>query len=223
MHFKDFTFPHTWEKREVVISDSILFIPSWWDKYESYTFPGWGNEAVFANERPVKVEYCSGNGTWICQKAAENPLINWVAVERRFDRVRKIWARGKRMELSNLFIVYGEAYLATRLYFPKASVEEAYINFPDPWPKDKHAKHRLVTPEFVSAVKNAVCSDGTVTCATDDKMTSQTMISHFRKNFVSRFPEPYFVREMEGYGDSYFESLWRQKGKEIFYHRFSAS
>jgi tRNA (guanine-N7-)-methyltransferase len=220
MKLQDFRYPHAWCDRKVAIHDRVLFIPSYWDQYESYSFPGWNDKEIFENQGPIHVEYCSGNGEWICEKAKAFPDICWVAVDKRFDRVRKIWLRMKKWGLKNLFIVFGEAELATRLYFPNHSIHECYINFPDPWPKTKHAKHRLISSEFVSEIKRTLLPEGQITLATDDPETSTRMIHHFSSDFRSVYENPYYIHDLAGYGDSFFESMWRQKGKKIHYHRF---
>ena len=150
MKAKDLKYPHSWEERRPVLVDSVLFVPDHYDSYEEYTFPNWSSSELFDNEHPVHVEYCSGNGTWIFERAKQFPMVNFVAVEKRFERVRKIWAKAKNAALKNLLIVCGEAHTTTKYYFPNQSVDEVYINFPDPWPKDRHAKHRLIQSPFAS-------------------------------------------------------------------------
>ena len=134
--------PCSWEDRRVILDDGILFVPDYFDAYDSFTFPGWDSPEVFGTQRPVHVEFCSGNGTWIAEKAQQHPDVNWVAIEIRFDRVRKIWSKKKNLGLDNLFVVCGEGLRSSHHYFPEGSVDTVYVNFPDPWPKKRHAKHR---------------------------------------------------------------------------------
>lgn len=205
-------YPYTWEERRPLIQGPLFFVPPLYEKYDSFIFPGW--TALFPSPQPIHIEYCSGNGDWIVDRAKRFPQINWVAVERDFDRVRKIHSKGKM--LPNLSIIAGEAYTATHFYLPTESVEAIYINFPDPWPKRRHAKHRLVEPHFAQELFRIVLPKGTATLVTDDTPCAEQMRSVMVTQWI---PDPSITGE--GYGTSWFEELWRSKGKEIHYQRFT--
>lgn len=218
----ELTWPYSWEERRVLIQDGILYVPDLLDSYEDFVFPGFSSSEVFGNEREVQIEYCSGNGAWIADKARLHPQINFVAVEKKFDRVRKIWKKKKKFQLDNLFIVYGEGLLTTQHYFPENSVTEVYINFPDPWPKTRHWKNRIVQGAFIDEMARILKREGSLMVVTDDPPFSSFVIKEMNAHprFKSAFSEPYFIDEYPGYGSSYFEDLWREKGKQIRYHRY---
>lgn len=220
---EDLRSPFKWEGRRVLLQDRVWYIPEYYDAYESFEFPGWEHPDYFGNRNPVCVEYCSGNGAWIAAKAAANPHLNWVAVELKFERVRKIWSKLKNMGLSNLLVICGEGGKVTERYFPSDSVREIFINFPDPWPKKRHIKHRIIQPPFVDQMHRVLGNEGTMTFVTDDAVYSEWMIDKMQESqkFSSCYPQPYFSNECEGYGSSYFEQLWRDKGKTIRYHKFT--
>jgi tRNA (guanine-N7-)-methyltransferase len=214
--------PFDWANRHVLIHDRIWYVPKLCKQADEYTFPGWHHEQTFTTNQPICVEYCSGNGTWIAAKAREHTHQNWVAVELKFERVRKIWSKIKNEDLSNLLAVCGEGYEITKRYFINESVESVFINFPDPWPKTKHAKHRIVQPRFVKEIHRILKPGGVLTMVTDDEAYSKIMIAELlaAENFESIYPDPYFVHDHPGYGQSYFGDLWREKGKNIHYHAF---
>lgn len=209
------------EERYPLIKDSVCYIPDG-SENKPFTFPGWDNAQVFALNQPICIEYCSGNGDWIAAKAKAHPHQNWVAVERKFPRVQKIWSKLQNHHLPNLFIICGEGFYTTQCFLPAASIDAIYINFPDPWPKRRHAKHRIVQPNFIRELGRILKDKGTLTLVTDDEAYSQRMIEdvHLAGGFQSIFPSPYFSLEYPDYGTSYFEDLWRQKGKGIRYHEF---
>ncbi|MBB65567.1 MAG: tRNA (guanosine(46)-N7)-methyltransferase TrmB [Waddliaceae bacterium] len=219
---KDLKRPFTWEERKVLLEDHVLFVPEYYFEYESFSFPGWGAEEVFGNNQPVHVEYCSGNGLWILDRALAFPHLNWVAVEKRFDRVRKIWSKIKNHNLKNLFVVYGEAHCATKHYFPSESVAQAYLNFPDPWPKKRHEKHRIIHPEFVREVERVLHEQSTITLVTDHDSYSELMTESFlnERSFESDYPHPYYRTDVEDYGRSYFGDLWSRLGRTPRYMKF---
>lgn len=211
---KDLKAPHSFEERRPVVQDRIFFIPDYYHDYQSFTLPSW--KEIFGNENPVHVEYCSGNGEWILRNAERSPHINWVAVELKFDRVRKIHSKRTNLELSNLFIVCGKAQVFTREYLRESSIEATYVNFPDPWPKDRHAKHRLIQAPFMKDVFRAIKPGGESQFVSD----AYTYIKQMQEEIESvpgwraATIDP---KQKEEYGGSYFERLWRSKGRDIHF------
>ncbi len=222
MKAKDLRHPFKWKEREVLLKDKVLYVPDHYEHYEKFHFPGWEGEPVFGNSNPVIVEYCSGNGGWIAKKAEECPSCNWVAVEKDFERMRKIWARGKRMGLTNLFVICGEGHNVTSHYFPNESITQIYINFPDPWPKTRHAKHRIIKPSFIEEISRILKNDGELMFVTDDPGYSEEMnsVMHKQESLECLHPDPFYTTEMKGFGTSFFEELWRQQGKVIRFHQY---
>lgn len=218
---RDLKSPLSGNKKEVLIQDRVWYVP-FNSEMTSFQFPGWVHESTFSVDRPVYVEYCSGNGAWIAAKAIQHPEINWVAVEKRFERARKIWSKIKNHGLDNLLVLSGEGFQATHLYFPSGSVQEAFVNFPDPWPKRRHGKHRIIQTRFIQEIERILKPQGSLTLVTDDIDTSLQMINTLQKSQLleSVHPDTYYVTDWPGYGTSYFEDLWREKGKEIRYHSF---
>jgi tRNA (guanine-N7-)-methyltransferase len=214
--------PFKWEEKKVIVHDRVWFVPNNFDRYEDFSFPGWNHADFFGNDNPVCVEYCSGNGAWIANKAIANPHLNWVAIERKFDRVRKIWSKTKNHSLSNLLVIFGEGHNVTSRYFPAETVSDIFINFADPWPKKRHAKNRIIQTEFVNELIRILKPNGSTTFVTDDAPFSEWSIEKMlaNTNFQSVYPSPYYVNEHNEYGTSYFDQLWRDKGREILYHKF---
>ncbi len=219
---KDLKPPFTWDERHVLIQDRVWYVPDYLSDYSTFTFPGWAHPDLFGNDKPVCIEYCCGNGTWIAAKAVEHPEYNWVAVEKQFERVRKVWSKIHNDSLDNLIVVCGEACLTTQHYVPDASVHAVYVNFPDPWPKERHAKHRLIRAPFVEQIHRVLQPDGVATVVTDDTTYSEMVIREMAPfpGLRSLYTAPYFSTELEGYGTSFFDTLWREKGRLIRYHQY---
>jgi len=215
----DLKYPVNQKNKRAFIEDGVWVIPDFPDKL---VFLDWNSKQLFENDNPVYIEYCSGNGSWIVEKALKHPEINWVAVEKKFKRVRKIWSKKKNHGCNNLIVVFGEALNATKHYFPKKSVEKIYINFPDPWPKRRHKKHRLINSAFIEEMEHILLGEAEISVVTDDANYSEEIIEEFAsyKGFCSIYPDPYFVCWDGDYGTSWFCELWQQKGREIRYHRF---
>ncbi len=216
----DFKIPCSFEKRKPFLLDGFLFIPGFYEAVGKHG-PKLDLEAIFGNKNAVQLEYCSGNGSWIADKAQKNQNLNWIAVEKDFDRARKIWLKAKRQNLKNLFLIFGEAFVFTWFYLPENSIQNVFINFPDPWPKRRHHKKRLVKTEFLLEIKKKLLPDGKITLVTDHEDLAFFMIKEaFQSGLRTVFEEPYFKKSFAGYGSSFFEELFRAKGKKIHYMQF---
>ncbi len=221
MKTEDLWIPFTFENRKpVILNNNFLLIPRNYTLHEDFTLPHFAG--IFQNDNPVYIEYCSGNGQWICQKASDFPNINWIAVEKRFDRAKKIWSRAKKSDLSNVFVVFGDAYTFSEKYLSKDSIDKVFINFPDPWPKQKHAKNRLIQHDFIGTVSTILKKDENMVVVTDHNKYSSQIINTFLKHpsWESCFEEPFFTLSWPNYGGSYFNDLFFEMGKNIFYMQF---
>ncbi len=222
MRPKHLKSPFKWHQRQVVIEDHIWYVPKRCET-DTFVFPGWTHELTFAIDQPINVEFCSGNGDWIAAKALANPHENWVAVEKKFPRVRKIWSKLKNHNIPNLMIICGEGYHVVQTYFSSSTINSIYVNFPDPWPKNAHAKNRLIQPNFIKEMARILKENGSFTFATDDEPYSERVIRDMQetKGFISAISEPFYCHEIPNYGVSFFEELWRNQGKKIRYHIFT--
>lgn len=221
----DLIIPFSFQERRPFNLESFFFIPEYYDKHDLYGCLNLSKEEIFPIQNPVNIEYCSGNGQWIIDQAKKNPNINWIAVEYLFERARKIWVKKHNQGLKNLFVVFGEGFVFTKNYLIDDSISNVFINFPDPWPKKRHIKKRLVNPLFMKELSRIVKKEGTLTLVTDDEEAQKWMAEAAMdsQKWKSLYDYPYFVTKLENYGDSYFDSLWRSKGKEIKYIQFSNS
>lgn len=206
---KDLIIPFSWSERRPVLLERFFYVPA---KYmhakKEFLF--------FDHPSPLHIEFCSGNGQWIAERAKKFPHINWLAVEKRFDRARKIWLKSFAQNLSNLSVICSEGLLFTRYYAPKA--QEIFINFPDPWPKRRHAPHRIVREEFLKAIGEITDSGAKLTCVTDDPAYASGILKEFDK-----FPDwkcLFNKRDLPDYGDSFFKELWSRSKRDIHYISF---
>jgi tRNA (guanine-N7-)-methyltransferase len=220
---KDLKCPFTWESRRPLICDHVLYVPEYYDRHGEYIFPGWSSPEVFGRDCPIEIEYCSGNGAWIVEKALAHPERNWVAVELQFDRARKIWSKVHNFELNNLLVVCGEALTFLLHYVKEAVFAAAYVNFPDPWPKEKHAKNRLLQEPFFNELSRTCLPGAILTVATDHRGYALSTIENLQgsSSWSACHPSPHYITEYPDYGTSYFEALWREKGIGVHYIQYS--
>jgi tRNA (guanine-N7-)-methyltransferase len=123
---------------------------------------------LFQRPQPLHVEMGSGDGSFLVQYAALHPELNFIGVERLLGRLRKIDRKGQRAGLTNMRGVRIEAAYFLEFLLPKNSAAAIHIYFPDPWPKRKHHKHRLINTRFPELARAALAPGGIVYLRTDD-------------------------------------------------------
>ena len=122
---------------------------------------------MFPQPQPLEVELGSGDGGFLAQWAAGHPDRNFIGVERLLGRLRKLDKKGRRAGLTNLRVLRIEASYFLTWLLPHGSVYALHVYFPDPWPKRRHWKNRLVNSEFAEAAARALAPGGTVFFRTD--------------------------------------------------------
>lgn len=219
---KDLKCPFTWKTRKPLVCDHVLYVPEYYDKHSDYIFPGWASPEVFGREAPIEIEYCSGNGAWIVEKALADPERNFVAVELQFERARKIWSKIQNFKLSNLLVVCGEGLTFTKSYVKDPVFAASYVNFPDPWPKERHSKNRLLQEPFFSELSRVSLPGSILTIATDHSGYASSIIEGLQASsqWQSSYPAPHYITDYPGYGTSYFEALWRERGLDVHYIQY---
>jgi tRNA (guanine-N7-)-methyltransferase len=123
---------------------------------------------LFLRRQPLQVELGAGDGSFLAQYAALHPEWNFIGVERLLGRLRKIERKGKRAGLANVRGVRIEASYFLEYLLPKKSAAALHIYFPDPWPKRRHRKHRLINERFPLLARDALAPGGAVYLRTDD-------------------------------------------------------
>lgn len=123
---------------------------------------------VFATEQPLEVEIGAGDGSFLVQYATAHPEINLIGVERLLGRIRKIDKRGRRDGLTNLRLMRIEANYFVQYLLPPNSVDGFHIYFPDPWPKAKHEKNRLIQSPFLNLLADVLKPGAIVYLRTDN-------------------------------------------------------
>ena len=122
---------------------------------------------IFGRKAPLHVDLGCGDGSFICALAQRMPAKNFLGIERLLGRTRS--AARKAASLPNVRLLRMESSYAVRYLLPAESVETFYLLFPDPWPKRRHWRRRIVTEDFLSAISQALVENGTFRIATDQR------------------------------------------------------
>lgn len=125
--------------------------------------------AIFPRVAPLEVDLGCGDGTFLVSLAAQFPERNFLGIERLVGRVRSACGKIARAKLSNVRVLLIESSYAMQYLFPPASIAAVHLLFPDPWPKKRHQRRRIVTPDFLAAVQRALAPDGVLRIATDQQ------------------------------------------------------
>ena len=165
-------------------------------------------EKIFRRKAPLHVDLGCGDGSFLCALAQRLPDKNFLGIERLSGRVRST-AR-KAAGLDNVRLLQMESSYAVRYLLPAESVETFYLLFPDPWPKRRHHRRRLVKPDFLNSIHTALRKDGVIYIATDH-------LDYFRKIKETAGSTPGFAIDDADVDlpQSKFGLAFRQKGAPI--------
>jgi len=150
------------------VPDSIILAP---DILQRLDFP-----ALFGSSAPVELELGAGDGSFLLRHTAQNPEHHFIGVERLLGRLRKIDRKGRRLGLRNLRVLRLEASYVLEWMIPPGSLAAIHVYFPDPWPKRRHWKRRLINHRFTSLAARALQPGGILFVRTDDVSYFEQMV-----------------------------------------------
>ncbi|MEI0447463.1 tRNA (guanosine(46)-N7)-methyltransferase TrmB [Brachyspira intermedia] len=171
-----------------------------------------------------ELEIGCGNGKFIVELAMNNKDKYFVGIEYSYKAAKKAVSKAYKRNIKNLTIIFGEAnnvidkYLKEKYYFDKI-----YLNFPDPWPKKKHAHRRIFTRSFLDKMHTILKDDGIFYSVTDDDNYALEIMNPIYKeaeNFRNVLDSEY-VHKLEGYGVTLYEEKMRAVGHNIYFFAHS--
>ena len=123
---------------------------------------------VFQNDHPIHIEVGMGKGQFIIEMARRNPEVNYIGIEKYSSVLVRAVEKLEDFEQDNLRLIRMDAENIEEV-FDKDEVDRIYLNFSDPWPKDRHAKRRLTSTRFLERYNNILTPEGRVMFKTDNK------------------------------------------------------
>ena len=132
--------------------------------------------ALFGRDAPVVVEVGFGMGETTARIAAENPGVNYLGIEVHAPGVGSLLRQVEALGLANVRVVSHDAVEVLREMVPPASVAGVHVFFPDPWPKKRHHKRRLVQPAFAALAASRLAPGGYIHVATDWEEYAQQVL-----------------------------------------------
>jgi tRNA (guanine-N7-)-methyltransferase len=174
---------------------------------------------LFGNSNPIEIELGCGKGRFIIRSAQENPGINYLGVEKSGKYSRVLKQRVLKSGVQNIRLLRGEAAYFITKFIPPASVQAFHIYFPDPWPKKRHHKRRLVNTGFVEKAKSSLAANGCIFYATDfeDYFNQMLDVSRTCKGIEEVFCKVVQPPEADPEGaDTNYERKYMIQGRTIY-------
>ena len=188
---------------------AIYAPPNWLDPLD------W--RQVFQTAGPIEVDVGCGKGGFLLWAAQARRGSNFVGIERRLVRLRKVEKKVQRLGLTNIRLIRIEASYCIGKLVPDDSISVYHIHFPDPWPKRRHQARRLFQPGFVADLHRTLRKDGAVNVTTDDEdyfARIESVMAHGER-FAGIAPERLPEEAM-----TEFERIFCAKGQPIYRGRY---
>ena len=172
----------------------------------------------FGNDNPIRIEIGMGKGKFITTLAMENPDINYIGIEKYSSVLIRAIERCEEIEVPNLRFIRMEAEYICDV-FEKGEVDRIYLNFSDPWPKDRHAKRRLASKQFFERYDVILKKDGIVEFKTDNDLLFQFSLEQVPEAGWELIEQTWDLhndeRLMQGNVMTEYESKFSQMGNPI--------
>ena len=147
------------KNKEEIITSSKYFV----NNPENY-IGKWNT--YFQNNNPIYIEIGMGKGQFIIENAKRYPNINFIGIE-KYDSILALALKKINTELPNLVMIRIDAFNIDSIF--KEEIDTIYLNFSDPWPKKRHAKRRLTSPEFLKKYDLIFKNNNHIVMKTDNK------------------------------------------------------
>lgn len=175
------------------------------------------SKTLFGNDRPLELEIGSGKGTFLLAESRARPEVNFLGTE----YARRYWIfaadRLRRAERANARVVLAEASAFVRDFLESESLSAVHVYFPDPWPKTRHRRRRLIQPAFLEELASKLKPGARLSLATDHlEYFAQIVESVKRSSLVETdFVSTRAALESEVVGSN-FERKYRREGRNIY-------
>ena len=176
------------------------------------------SEVLFGNEQPLEIEIGTGKGTFLAEEACRRNEVNFLGLERASRYWRHASDRLRRRGCENARVVLAEAGYFLAGFVPDAAIRAVHVHFPDPWPKKRHHKRRLIQSSFVREIERVLESGGRLQIVTDHADYFAHIEDVLRASAL--LPSDY-VRPMSADGEellvgSNFERKYHRLGKDFY-------
>ncbi len=171
---------------------------------------------LFGNDNRVVLEIGSGKGRFLLSTAAEQRDVNFIGIEKSLHYHRVIRDRMLKRGLTNIRLINHDAFLVMRDMLAPASIDEIHVYFPDPWPRKREQKRRIIRPEVLTEMRRVLVPGGSGIYVTDHRDYFEAAAPVVGEFFRSERRIP---TENDPPRTNY-EAKFREEGRPIFEVRF---
>ena len=183
---------------------------------------------IFGNDHPLEIDLGCGDGSFLIEMAKHYPDRNFLGIERLLGRVRGVCKRIQELGLTNVKVLRLESQYTLEYLLEPHSVSRLHLLCPDPWPKARHHKRRLVQQEFLHILQKALKPSGEFLFKTDHTEYHQWVLEQVelfdKSNPDQSFNQLAWPGQDEEAGFFYpktdFQRLWEEDGKVVETARF---
>lgn len=190
-------------------------------------WPRWGFEipaegepldlaALFGRAAPLQLEIGCGMGDAVVAMAAACPEHDFLAVDVHTPGLGNVLRMAERAGLTNVRAAAGDALDLLRSQLPSDSLEVVHVYFPDPWPKARHHKRRIVRPDVIALIADRLRRGGSLHCATDWAEYAEEMLEVLSAEPWLRNRHPGFAPRPTHRPVTKFEARALREGREVF-------
>lgn len=171
-------------------------------------------DEIFSRKAPVRVEVGFGGGEYLVWWAQQNPDCNFFGIEQPADCIFRAARLLEKAEVSNVRLIRGDARYLLRELFAPGSLEHVLMQFPMPWPKDKHAKHRVSSPDFANTLADVLQPQAAFELVTDQDWYAFEADRFFAAN--PSFSKEALQEDPERPFRTRYEAKWLEEGRSIY-------
>jgi tRNA (guanine-N7-)-methyltransferase len=170
----------------------------------------WNN--LFKRDAPLAVEIGCGNGEFITNWCRDQPDWNLVGIDFALKSIERAQARLFSHDMQNVLLIRDDAQFALRELFEENSLLKVVLNYPDPWPKEKHRDRRLVNSEFVRILSRVLILEGNFSLVTDQEWYAIQAESIFAESGFFRIEK--IKKTFKNQISTKYERRWFEQGIE---------
>lgn len=164
--------------------------------------------------RPLEVDLGCGDGRFLMEMARHHPERDFLGVERLLGRVRKVCRKITRNHLENARVLRLESRYVVEWLLPEASVSRLHVMCPDPWPKVRHHRRRLIQTDFLSAVQRCLVPGGEFLFMTDHEEYFEWATAKVAE--FGRFERLAWAEDSFFHPKTDFQLQWEAEGKRMW-------
>lgn len=172
---------------------------------------------IFSNNNPIYLEIGTGKGNFLIENAKTNPNINYIGIEKYNSVLVRALEKINDLELNNIKFICDDADNINNIL--SNEIEKLYLNFSDPWPKKRHAKRRLTSPEFLSKYEKIFLNKKNIEMKTDNRNLFEYSLKTLT-NFEYKIDDislDLYKDDIKNNIPTEYEEKFSKEGKTIYY------